>query len=130
MTIIDINGNQVFVSFYSCWSFIRHKWCFCSPGFRSGIVIITEYLELFLSSQPNFLFFLITLSIALVFVHYSRSLIKGKAFQSVSDSIYLAHKFNNEQSQSGSGEYNCSFFFCASGGAGWPVWSRIILERP
>lgn len=54
---------------------------FAAQGFRSGIVIITEYLELFLSSQPNFLFFLITLSIALVFVHYSRIFINGKPFK-------------------------------------------------
>ena len=52
---------------------------FAAQGFRSGIVIITDYLEFFLSSQPNFLFYFVTLSIALVFVHYSKVFIKGKA---------------------------------------------------
>ena len=89
---------------------------FAAQGFRSGIVIITEYLQLFLSSQPNFLFFLITLSIALVFVHYSRILIKGQAFQSVSDSIYLAHKFNNETDVKVGVVSTIAAFFSASGG--------------
>ena len=39
---------------------------FAAQGFRSGIVLITDYLEIFLSSQPNFLFYFVTLSIALV----------------------------------------------------------------
>ena len=69
---------------------------FAAQGFRSGIVVISDYLELFFTGQPNFLFFLITLSVALICVHYSRVLIRGKPFQSVPDSIYLAHKFNNE----------------------------------
>ena len=54
---------------------------FAAQGFRSGIVLITDYLELFLSSQSNFLFYFVTLSIALIFVHYSKVFIKGKPFK-------------------------------------------------
>ena len=99
---------------------------FAAQGFRSGIVIITEYLELFLSSQPNFLFFLITLSIALIFVHFSRSLIKGKAFQSVSDSIYLAHKFNNETDVKVGVISTVAAFFSASGGASVGQYGPLV----
>ena len=99
---------------------------FAAQGFRSGIVIITEYLELFLSSQPNFLFFLITLSIALIFVHLSRSLIKGKAFQSVSDSIYLAHKFNNETDVKVGVVSTVAAFFSASGGASVGQYGPLV----
>ncbi len=99
---------------------------FAAQGFRSGIVIITEYLELFLSSQPNFLFFLITLSIALIFVHFSRSLIKGKAFQSVSDSIYLAHKFNNETDVKVGVVSTVAAFFSASGGASVGQYGPLV----
>ena len=99
---------------------------FAAQGFRSGIVIITEYLELFLSSQPNFLFFLITLSIALIFVHFSRRLIKGKAFQSVSDSIYLAHKFNNETDVKVGVVSTVAAFFSASGGASVGQYGPLV----
>ena len=99
---------------------------FAAQGFRSGIVIITEYLELFLNSQPNFLFFLITLSIALIFVHLSRSLIKGKAFQSVSDSIYLAHKFNNETDVKVGVVSTVAAFFSASGGASVGQYGPLV----
>ena len=99
---------------------------FAAQGFRSGIVIITEYLELFLNSQPNFLFFLITLSIALVFVHYAKSLIKGKAFQSVSDSIYLAHKFNNETDVKVGVVSTIAAFFSASGGASVGQYGPLV----
>ena len=44
---------------------------FAAQGFRSGIVVISDYLELFFTGQPNFLFFLFTLSVALICVHYS-----------------------------------------------------------
>ena len=65
---------------------------FAAQGFRSGIVIISEYAEKVFAQDPNVIFYLITLSAALILVHYSRVLINGQAFQSVSDSIYLAHK--------------------------------------
>ena len=99
---------------------------FAAQGFRSGIVIITEYLQLFLRSQPNFLFFLITLSIALVFVHYSRIFIKGQAFQSVSDSIYLAHKFNNETDVKVGVVSTIAAFFSASGGASIGQYGPLV----
>ena len=34
---------------------------FAAQGFRSGIVLVTDYLEFYLSGQPNFLYYLITL---------------------------------------------------------------------
>ena len=69
---------------------------FAAQGFRSGIVVISNYAEKLFASDPNFFFYLITLSVALVLVHYSRILVNNKPFQSVADSIYLAHKSNNE----------------------------------
>ena len=59
---------------------------FAAQGFRSGIVIISNYSEKLFGQDPNFFFYLITLSVALFLVHYSRSLVNGKPFQSVADS--------------------------------------------
>ena len=99
---------------------------FAAQGFRSGIVLVTDYLEFYLSGQPNFLFYLITLSIALVFVHYSKVFIKGKAFQSVSDSIYLAHKFNNETDVKVGIVSTIAAFFSASGGASIGQYGPLV----
>ena len=97
-----------------------------AQGFRLGIVFITDYLEFFLSSQPNFLFYIITLSIALFFVHYSNIFIKGQAFQSVSDSIYLAHKFNNETDVKVGIVSTIAAFFSASGGASIGQYGPLV----
>jgi CIC family chloride channel protein len=99
---------------------------FAAQGFRSGIVVISDYLELFFTGQPNFLFFLITLSVALICVHYSRVLIRGKPFQSVSDSIYLAHKFNNETDVKIGVVSTVAAFFSASGGASIGQYGPLV----
>lgn len=99
---------------------------FAAQGFRSGIVVVTKYLEFFFSNQPNFLFFVITLSIALVFVHFSKVLIKGKPFQSVSDSIYLAHKYNNETNVKIGIVSTIAAFFSASGGASIGQYGPLV----
>ena len=72
---------------------------FAAQGFRSGIVFISNHLRSFFSDDPNFFFYFTTLTLALVFVHYSRLIINGRPFESVADSIYLAHKANNETSK-------------------------------
>ena len=97
-----------------------------AQGFRSGIVRISELLDIYLGRQPNFLFFLITLTIALIFVHYSKVLIKGKAFQSVSDSIYLAHKFSNETDVKVGVVSTFAAFFSASGGASIGQYGPLV----
>ena len=99
---------------------------FAAQGFRSGIVVVTKYLEFFFSNQPNFLFFVITLSIALFFVHFSKVLIKGKPFQSVSDSIYLAHKYNNETNVKIGIVSTIAAFFSASGGASIGQYGPLV----
>ena len=54
---------------------------FAAQGFRTGIVLVSDFLEGRLNQEPNFLFFLITLSMALVFVHGAKLLIGGKPFK-------------------------------------------------
>ena len=88
---------------------------FAAQGFRSGIVIISDYAERLFVQDPNIFFYLITLSVALLLVHYSRVLINGQAFQSVSDSIYLAHKPNNETDLKVGFLSTLAAFFSASG---------------
>ena len=46
---------------------------FAAQGFRSGIVIISDYAERLFVQDPNVFFYLITLSVALLLVHYSRA---------------------------------------------------------
>ena len=99
---------------------------FAAQGFRSGIVIISNYAEKLFAQDPNFLFYLITLSVALVLVHYSRKLVNGKPFQSVSDSIYLAHKSNNETDLKVGFVSTLAAFFSASGGASIGQYGPLV----
>ena len=99
---------------------------FAAQGFRSGIVIISNYAEKLLGQDPNFLFYLITLSVALTLVHYSRILVNGQPFQSVSDSIYLAHKSNNETNLKVGFISTLAAFFSASGGASIGQYGPLV----
>ena len=99
---------------------------FAAQGFRSGIIIISTYVENFFAREPNVFFYLITLSAALILVHYSKVLIKGKAFQSVSDSIYLAHKANNETDLKVGFISTLAAFFSASGGASIGQYGPLV----
>ena len=99
---------------------------FAAQGFRSGIVIISNYAEKLFGQDPNFLFYLITLSVALTLVHYSRILVNGQPFQSVSDSIYLAHKSNNETDLKVGFISTLAAFFSASGGASIGQYGPLV----
>ena len=99
---------------------------FAAQGFRSGIVIISDYAERLFVQEPNIFFYLITLSVALLLVHYSRVLINGQAFQSVADSIYLAHKPNNETDLKVGFISTLAAFFSASGGASIGQYGPLV----
>ena len=99
---------------------------FAAQGFRLGIVLVSDYSERLFARDPNIFFYLITLSLALVIVHYSRILINGKPFQSVSDSIYLAHKANNETDLKVGFISTFAAFFSASGGASIGQYGPLV----
>ena len=99
---------------------------FAAQGFRLGIVLAFDYSERLFARDPNIFFYLITLSLALVLVHYSRILINGKPFQSVSDSIYLAHKANNETDLKVGFISTFAAFFSASGGASIGQYGPLV----
>ena len=99
---------------------------FAAQGFRSGIVIISDYAERLFVQDPNIFFYLITLSVALLLVHYSRVLINGQGFQSVADSIYLAHKPNNETDLKVGFISTFAAFFSASGGASIGQYGPLV----
>ena len=99
---------------------------FAAQGFRLGIVLVSDYSERLFARDPNIFFYLITLSMALVLVHYSRILINGKPFQSVSDSIYLAHKANNETDLKVGFISTFAAFFSASGGASIGQYGPLV----
>ena len=99
---------------------------FAAQGFRLGIVLVFDYSERLFARDPNIFFYLITLSMALVLVHYSRILINGKPFQSVSDSIYLAHKANNETDLKVGFISTFAAFFSASGGASIGQYGPLV----
>ena len=99
---------------------------FAAQGFRLGIVLISDFVANFFSEKPGFYFYFISLSIALLFVHYSKVLIKGKPFQSVADSIYLAHKSNNETNIRVGFISTLAAFFSASGGASIGQYGPLV----
>ena len=99
---------------------------FAAQGFRSGIIFVSDFLRRIYQGDPNFFFYLFTLSIALLFVHYSKVFIKGKPFQSVADSIYLAHKSNNETDVRVGIVSTLAAFFSASGGASIGQYGPLV----
>ncbi len=99
---------------------------FAAQGFRSGIVFVSDYAENLFAKDPNIFFYLIALSLALLLVHYSRVLINGQAFQSVADSIYLAHKPNNETNLKVGFISTLAAFFSASGGASIGQYGPLV----
>ena len=99
---------------------------FAAQGFRSGIVLISNYLEKFFSREMNFISYFITLTLALIFVHYAKVFIKGKPFQSVADSIYLAHKTDNETDVRVGIVSTLAAFFSASGGASIGQYGPLV----
>ena len=99
---------------------------FAAQGFRSGIIFVSDFLRRIYQGDPNFFFYLFTLSIALLFVHYSKIFIKGKPFQSVADSIYLAHKSNNETDVRVGIVSTLAAFFSASGGASIGQYGPLV----
>jgi len=99
---------------------------FAAQGFRSGIVFISNYLENFFSDDPDFFFYFATLTLALIFVHYARVIINGRPFESVADSIYLAHKANNETNVKVGFVSTIAAFFSASGGASIGQYGPLV----
>lgn len=99
---------------------------FAAQGFRTGIVFISNHLGSFFSDDPNFFFYFATLTLALVFVHYARVIINGRPFESVADSIYLAHKANNETDVKVGFVSTIAAFFSASGGASIGQYGPLV----
>ena len=99
---------------------------FAAQGFRTGIVFISNHLGSFFSDDPNFFFYFATLTLALVFVHYARVIINGRPFESVADSIYLAHKANNETNVKVGFVSTIAAFFSASGGASIGQYGPLV----
>ena len=99
---------------------------FAAQGFRSGIIFVSDFFKRIYQGDPNFFFYLFTLSIALLFVHFSKVFIKDKPFQSVADSIYLAHKSNNETDVRVGIVSTLAAFFSASGGASIGQYGPLV----
>ncbi len=99
---------------------------FAAQGFRSGIIFVSDFLKRIYQGDANFFFYLFTLSIALLFVHFSKVFIKDKPFQSVADSIYLAHKSNNETDVRVGIVSTLAAFFSASGGASIGQYGPLV----
>ena len=99
---------------------------FAAQGFRTGIVFISNHLGSFFSDDPNFFFYFATLTLALIFVHYARVIINGRPFESVADSIYLAHKANNETNVKVGFVSTIAAFFSASGGASIGQYGPLV----
>ena len=99
---------------------------FAAQGFRSGIIFVSDFLKRIYQGDPNFFFYLFTLSLALLFVHFSKVFIKDKPFQSVADSIYLAHKSNNETDVRVGIVSTLAAFFSASGGASIGQYGPLV----
>ena len=85
--------------------------------FRVGIVLISDGFSQIISSSYGFFYYVFTLSVAALIVHQVKKLNTGKPFQGIADSIFYAHRPDNEADIKSGILSTLAAFISAGGGA-------------
>ena len=94
--------------------------------FRVGIVLISDSFSQIISSSYGFFFYLFTLSIAVLLVHQVKKLNTGKPFQGIADSIFYAHRPDNEADIKSGILSTLAAFISAGGGASVGQYGPLV----
>ena len=94
--------------------------------FRVGIVLISDGFSQIISSSYGFFYYVFTLSIAVFLVHRIKKLNTGKPFQGIADSIFYAHRPDNEADIKSGILSTLAAFISAGGGASVGQYGPLV----
>ena len=94
--------------------------------FRNGIIYISEWEISLLQSLPRFYFYIITLTLSAIIVHFIKKSLNTPAFHGVADSIYFAHKSTDCTDIRAGMLSTLAAFVSASGGASVGQYGPLV----
>jgi len=94
--------------------------------FRVGIVLISDGFSQIISNSYGFFYYVFTLSIAVFIVHQIKKLNIGKPFQGIADSIFYAHRPDNEADIKSGILSTLAAFISAGGGASVGQYGPLV----
>jgi len=94
--------------------------------FRVGIVLISDGFSQIISSSYGFFYYLFTLTVAALIVHQVKKLNTGKPFQGIADSIFYAHRPDNEADIKSGILSTLAAFISAGGGASVGQYGPLV----
>lgn len=97
-----------------------------SHYFRAGINYIEKYSNQFLSELSSFLFYFTTLSVAAIIVYFIQKFGKIPRFEGLADTIYSAHRVDNELNVKNGLLSTVAAFISASGGASVGQYGPLV----
>ena len=94
--------------------------------FRVGIVLISDGFSQIISSSYGFFYYLFTLTVAVLIVHQVKKMNTGKPFQGIADSIFYAHRPDNEADIKSGILSTLAAFISAGGGASVGQYGPLV----
>ena len=94
--------------------------------FRVGIVLISDGFSQIINSSYGFFYYVFTLSVAALIVHQVKKLNTGKPFQGIADSIFYAHRPDNEADIKSGILSTLAAFISAGGGASVGQYGPLV----
>ena len=94
--------------------------------FRVGIVLISDGFSQIITSSYGFFYYVFTLSVAVFIVHQIKKLNTGKPFQGIADSIFYAHRPDNEADIKSGILSTLAAFISAGGGASVGQYGPLV----
>ena len=94
--------------------------------FRVGIVLISDGFSEIISSSYGFFYYVFTLTVAALIVHQVKKLNTGKPFQGIADSIFYAHRPDNEADIKSGILSTLAAFISAGGGASVGQYGPLV----
>ena len=94
--------------------------------FRVGIVLISDGFSQIISSSYGFFYYVFTLTAAALIVHQVKKLNTGKPFQGIADSIFYAHRPDNEADIKSGILSTLAAFISAGGGASVGQYGPLV----
>ena len=94
--------------------------------FRVGIVLISDGFSQIISSSYGFFYYVFTLTVAALIVYQVKKLNTGKPFQGIADSIFYAHRPDNEADIKSGILSTLAAFISAGGGASVGQYGPLV----
>ena len=94
--------------------------------FRVGIVLISDGFSQIINSSYGFFYYVFTLTVAALIVHQVKKLNTGKPFQGIADSIFYAHRPDNEADIKSGILSTLAAFISAGGGASVGQYGPLV----